>query len=219
MADYGVELAKIALEIQAIKLQPENPFTWASGYRMPIYNDNRLLLGNYEHRKLVADGLVHLVKTNGLKCDVIAGVASGAVPAATFLANELKMPLVYIAKQSKEHGLGKRVEGVMKKGQKLLLVEDLISTGKSSVSALQAARDEGAVLDTCVSIFTYEMKEAVEAFQQAGTKVYSLLTYTQLVKVAKDVGYITEADSKILEEWCGDPTGWGAKHGFPKVEK
>jgi orotate phosphoribosyltransferase len=164
MNDCAKSIARIALDIGAIKLSPQDPFTWASGYRNPIYNDNRLLLCDFEYRSLVTGGFEELVRREHIPFEVIAGTATAGVPWATSLADRLKMPLVYVREKPKTHGAGKQVEGVLKPGQKVLLVEDLISTGKSSGAAAEAIRREGGVVNAIVSIFTYELQEAAGCF-------------------------------------------------------
>jgi len=219
MKDYAKELAEIALEIKAIKLSPEDPFTWASGYRMPIYNDNRLLLGNYKHRALIAEGFAQLIKTENIALDVVAGTATAGISPGTTLADSLKAPFIYIRSKAKGHGLQNQIEGVLNSGEQVLLIEDLISTGGSSISALEAVREAGGVIETCFSIFSYGLDEAKKRFDGVECQVFSLLTFDRLLEIAIEKEYITQEQQEVLAEWQKDPFGWGEKHGFPKQEK
>lgn len=217
MSKIVESLAEAALKIGAIKLQPSNPFTWTSGYRMPIYNDNRLLLSNAESRLLVATGFAELIEKNNLSPEVISGTATAGIPHATTLADYLKLPLSYVRSKAKEHGLQNRLEGADVKGKKVVLVEDLISTGGSSADALKAVRDEGGNIDCCISIFTYGFPKATEQFSAISARYLSLLNFPALLEIAQRVKYISEADAKLLASWQEDPFAWGEKNGFPKV--
>ena len=219
MSSISHRLAQIALEIKAIKLNPKNPFTWVSGYRMPIYNDNRLLLGNYEHRDLVAQGFIDLITHNEIPYEVIAGTATAGIPFGMTLADRLKSPFVYVRDKPKGHGAGKRVEGFLRAGQRVLLVEDLISMGTSSTSALEALRAEGAVAETCLSIFNYEFQEFRDAFTKINVALHSLLGFAELLQVAQENAYISDAEYELLRSWSSEPTLWGEKHGFRRVVK
>ena len=221
--DYGYELAKIALDVGAIKLRPNDPFTWASGYRMPIYNDNRLLLGSASHRALVAEGFEYLIGARGIRVDVIAGTATAGIPPATTLADRLKLPLVYIRDKPKEHGMRNQIEGIdgdkSLEGRSALVVEDLISTGGSSFKAVEAARAADGQVSHLFSIFNYGLAEAAKLFSDGNCEVHSLLWYPALLEVAKVEGRIIPADMAVLEEWRLDPFNWGEKRGFPKKQK
>ncbi|MEK6871611.1 MAG: orotate phosphoribosyltransferase [Nanoarchaeota archaeon] len=237
-AYYGKEIARRALEIKAIKLNSENPFTWASGYRMPIYNDNRLFLGYPQHRKLIAEGFISLLDTIGedYECDIIAGTSTAGIsPATTFADYSLgPMPLIYIRDKPKDHGLKNQIEGIDAEnnlcGKRVLLIEDLISTGGSSAKAVAAIRDAQGECNYCFSIFNYGFIQAQQMFEGSESyesgkfltpacEVRSILHYTTLLEVAKETGYINDSEVKMLEEWRTDPFGWGVKRGFPKVEK
>lgn len=219
MSAISRRLAEIALEIKAIKLSPQDPFTWTSGYRMPIYNDNRLLLGSFEHRALVADGFVELIERHGLKFEVVAGIATAGVPFGTTLADRLRAPFVYIREKPKTHGTGKRVEGVLHPGERVLLIEDLISMGTSSTSALEALRSEGGAVESCLSIFNYEFQEARDAFARVNAVSYSLLGFAELLQVAREKSYIPAEQFETLASWSRQPTAWGEAHGFPKLAR
>ncbi|MEK6936412.1 MAG: orotate phosphoribosyltransferase [Nanoarchaeota archaeon] len=236
MKDYDRRIVQRGLEIKAIKLNPDKPFVWASGFQMPIYNDNRMFLFNPTHRQLITDGFVDMINEQNLFYDIIAGTSTSGIPLATSLSNKLGSPLIYIRDKPKDHGLKNQIEGIDAEDtlemKRVLLIEDLISTGGSSVNAVQAIRNANGVCEHCFSIFNYGFKEAEEMFQgkrpydkektkflTTPCKVKSLLTYDTLLKIAKETGYINSEQEKMLEEWREDPFNWGEKHGFPKVEK
>jgi len=223
--DYGKEIAKAGLEIKAIKLNPDNPFTWASGFQMPIYNDNRMFLGSYDNRRLIATAFLDLFQENGIKLNTIAGTSTAGISPATTLADLIQSPLIYVRDKPKDHGLKNQIEGIDAESdlenKDVILVEDLISTGGSSARAVQAIRNANGECNYCVSIFNYGLDKATQAFDQLDPKchVRSLLTYDKLLEIAKETGYVNDQQVTMLAEWRADPFGWGEKHGFPKVEK
>lgn len=220
--DYGKEIAKAGLNINAIKLRPNDPFKWASGYKMPIYNDNRMFLFFPEYRKLIREGFINLVKD--IPYEVIAGTSTSGIPPATTLADSLGKPMIYVRDKPKDHGLKNQIEGIDAEydlqRRKVVLIEDLISTGGSSARAVQAIRDANGECNYCVSIFNYGLDKAIQAFDNLEPKceVKSLLGYETLLEVARETGYIDNQQEKMLAEWREDPFGWGKKHGFPRVE-
>lgn len=227
------EVAKTGLEIGAIKLRPDNPFEWASGFRMPIYNDNRMFLFDDKNRKLIMHGFYYLVKN--LDFSVIAGTSTSGIPWGTLLADKFKASFVYVRDKPKDHGLRNQIEGIDDErdlwGHHVLLIEDLISTGGSSARAVQDIRNANCFCNYCLSIFNYGLDKAErifmgeEDYDKEGNRlefpceVKSILTYDDLLEVAKETGYINNQQEKMLAEWRADPLGWGEKHGFPKVEK
>ena len=221
--DYGKEIAKAGLDIKAIKLRPDDPFTWASGFRMPIYNDNRMFLFNDEDRKLITKSFYDLASDLGFS--VIAGTSTSGIPWGTLLANKFKSPFIYVRDKPKDHGLKNQIEGIDAEsdlgGHVAILIEDLISTGGSSARAVQAIRDANGTCNYCLSIFDYGLDKAVQAFGNLNPKceVKSLLTYETLLETAKETGYINDQQTEMLAEWRADPFGWGEKYGFPKVER
>ncbi|MBT4166074.1 orotate phosphoribosyltransferase [archaeon] len=233
--DYGREIARAGLEIGAIKLNPDKPFTWASGFKMPIYNDNRMFLFHPEHRELIVEGFDNLLYSEKMVYDFIAGTSTSGIPPATSLADALAMPLIYVRDKPKGHGLQNQIEGIDAesdlRGMHVVLIEDLISMGGSSARAVQGIRDAKGVCNNCISIFNYGLKEARDVFNgersydEKGNKlsspcnVNSLLTYDVLLDVAKEKGRINVGEREMLEEWREDYLGWGEKHGFPRVEK
>ncbi len=209
-------LSTIALEIAAIKIDTENPFTWASGYRMPVYNDNRRLLGNADHRLLIAKGFQTLIEERSIPVEVVAGTATAGIPHATSLANQIGTPLIYVRPAAKKHGLGNQIEGILLKGQQVVVVEDVISTGGSALKAVEAVRDSGSIVDHCVCIFHYGFKEAEQSFSQSHCQLHSLLTFTELVAYAGKSGTLKKEQISLLNEWYQDPFSWGESHGFPR---
>lgn len=223
--DRERQIAKAGLEIKAIKLRPNDPFTWASGFRMPIYNDNRMFLFQSEHRAMFAESFRDYLKSESIGYDVIAGTSTAGIPPATTLADLTGKPLIYVRDKPKGHGLKNQIEGIDAEsdlqGRRVVLIEDLISTGGSSAAAVQAIRDANGECNHCLSIFNYGLDKADEVFGNLKPKcnVGSLLTYDTLLEVAKETGYIDGQQTKMLSKWRADPFGWGEKHGFPKVEK
>ena len=211
---YSKELAKIALDIGAIKLDPEKPFTWASGYRMPIYNDNRLLLGNADHRLLVAEGFRSILQKEDIPVDVIAGTATAGIVPATTLANLLQTPLIYVRPLPKEHGLQNQIEGVLHPEQNVVVIEDLISTGGSALKCVEAIRHAGARVDHCLSIFTYGFQEATTQFSNAHCRMHPLLTFESLMQQAREDDSLGKEQCALLKSWHGDPFTWAERHGF-----
>jgi orotate phosphoribosyltransferase len=208
------QLAKISLEIGAIKINSKNPFTWASGYRMPLYNDNRMLLGNADHRTLIAEGMKSIIEKAGVQADVVAGVATAGIPHATSLANLTKLPLIYVRSSPKEHGLKNQVEGILKSGQNVVVVEDLISTGGSALKAVDTVREAGGVVKHCFGIFGYGFPEAKERFEKSQCQLHTLLDLDSLLKLAVKEGYIDSEEKQVVDTWRKSPFEWGKQQGF-----
>jgi orotate phosphoribosyltransferase len=215
----SIDLAKISLDIGAIKLNPKTPFPWASGYFMPIYNNNRELLRNYRNRKMIADGFKEIIQEENIDYNVIAGTSTAGISPGTTLADLLKAPFVYVREKAKDHGLMQQVEGKLYADERVILIEDLISTGGSSIKAVDGLRAAGGVVNDCLSIFNYNLDEAKTKFKGANCNFCSLLDYSTLISVARKEKYINNNHVQILAEWRKDPWNWGANHGFPRVEK
>jgi len=212
-------LAQILLEIGAVRIDPENPFTWASGYRMPVYNDNRLLLGDPNHRNRIARMMHSVVNENKMAVNCVAGIATGGIPHATSLANLMNTPMVYVRPSQKQHGTQNQVEGILKRNQNVIVVEDLVSTGGSSLKAIQALRSAGARVDHCLCIFNYGFPLAREAFQKSACTLHSLLTFEELIQFAEASGRIDSSQKSVLQDWYQDPFEWAPKHGFEAPPK
>ena len=201
-------LAEKLLEISAIKLQPDNPFVWASGWNSPIYTDNRKTLSFPDIRNFIKVELSRLIMENFGDAEVVAGVATGAIPQGALVADTLSLPFVYVRSSPKDHGLENLIEGNIKPGQKVVIVEDLVSTGRSSLKAAQALRDAGAEVVGMVAMFTYEFPIAAEAFEQEGVKLLTITNYSAMIKAAVATNYIKESDVVTLQQWRDDPAGW-----------
>ncbi len=201
-------LAKKLLGVSAVKLQPKNPFTWASGWKSPIYTDNRKTLSFPEVRSFVKVELTRLIKEKFAEFDVIAGVATGAIAQGALIADELDMPYVYIRSAAKDHGMGNLIEGEIKPGQKVVVVEDLISTGGSSLKAVEAVRQAGCEVVGMVAIFTYGFPLAEEKFKEAGVTLYTLSNYNAVLEAAAETGYINSEEIETLKVWRENPSQW-----------
>ena len=204
-------LAKKLLSISAIKLQPQNPFTWASGWNSPIYTDNRKTLSYPEVRTFIKVELCRLVEEHFGNVDAIAGVATGAIAQGALVADELNLPYVYVRSSPKDHGLENLIEGNLKPGQKVVVVEDLISTGGSSLKAVEAIRAAGCEVIGMVAIFTYGFPVATDAFEKAGVKLLTLSNYNAMLAAALEIDYIKPEDVEALKEWRRDPANWAPK--------
>ena len=196
------------LNIEAVKLSPSQPFTWASGLKSPIYCDNRKTLSFPEVRTHIKEGLVHLIKTKFPQVEVIAGVATGAIAQGVLVAQEMNLPFVYVRSEEKKHGLTNMVEGVIKAGQKVVVVEDLVSTGQSSLKAVHALRDLKCNVLGMVAIFTYELPIANERFKESNVILHALTDYGTLVVEAAEKSYIKTNEQATLNEWKKDPQAW-----------
>jgi orotate phosphoribosyltransferase len=208
------KLARISLEIGAIKFSPDQPFKWASGHQMPIYNDNRLLLGNSAHRTLVAKGFQELLKARSAQFDVIAGTATAGIPHATTLADMLQLPLIYVRSATKSHGMGNKIEGPLKQNQKVLVIEDLISTGGSAANAVTAIREAGGTVNHCFSIFSYGFAVATNNFNSISCESHSILKFPQLLEIALSTENLSIKDIEILKSWQKNPFKWTENKGL-----
>ncbi|NCU16221.1 orotate phosphoribosyltransferase [Pallidibacillus pasinlerensis] len=202
-------LADKLLEIGAVSLSPNDPYTWASGIKSPIYCDNRLTLGYPTLRKEIAKEMTKLIKTHFSDVQLIAGTATAGIPHAAWVSDIMNLPLCYVRSSSKGHGKQNQIEGHYFDGQKAVVIEDLISTGKSSVQAAIALKDAGVEVLGVVSIFTYELPEAVDQFEQIGIPYYSLTSFSTLLDTATENGKITEAEKKYILKWKENPRVWG----------
>ncbi|MBD5234267.1 MAG: orotate phosphoribosyltransferase [Bacteroidales bacterium] len=201
-------LAEKLLKISALKLQPANPFVWASGWNSPIYTDNRRTLSYPEVRSFIKVELTRLILEQFEDVDAIAGVATGAIAQGALVADELNLPYVYVRSTPKDHGLENLIEGDLRQGQKVVVIEDLVSTGKSSLKAVEAIRNAGCEVIGMVALFSYGFPVAEENFAQAGVKLVTLSNYNAMLDVALDTRYITENDLETLRQWREDPANW-----------
>jgi orotate phosphoribosyltransferase len=206
-------LAGLLLQIKAVSLRPDEPFTWASGLKSPIYCDNRVTLSHPRVRTYLREQMATLIRDQYPAVDVIAGVATGAIALAALVAQELDLPMVYVRSAPKEHGRQNLIEGELPKNAKVVVIEDLISTGKSSLQAVDALRDAGAHVLGMAAIFTYGFPAASEAFTTADCKLRTLSDYDHLLKAAQSRGTLTQTELEALSGWRLDPKGWSGAKG------
>lgn len=202
-------IASQLLKISAVKLQPEAPFTWASGWKSPFYCDNRKALSYPDVRTLVCESLCELIKEKFGEFDVVAGVATGAIAQGALVADRLGKPFVYVRSSAKDHGLANLIEGYLEQGSKVMVVEDLISTGGSSLKAVEALRNAGSEVVGMVASFTYGFPVATEAFENANVQLETLTDYQSMLNAALQSGYIKEESLDTLNEWRKNPSEWG----------
>lgn len=202
------KVAAMLLQIEAIKLNTEKPFTWSSGWKSPIYCDNRLSLSYPEIRTAIKNGLVEAIRENYFSVEAIAGVATAGIPQGALVAEALNLPFLYVRSKPKDHGMENLIEGRLTKGQKVVVVEDLISTGGSSLKVVEALRKEGAQILGMVSIFNYGFDHATRNFYDADVSLISLSDFSHMLKYALDQKYITEEQLISLKAWRIDPAGW-----------
>ncbi|HEX2977344.1 MAG TPA: orotate phosphoribosyltransferase [Bacteroidales bacterium] len=209
MENFSRKTAEFLLQINAIKLQPSNPFTWASGWKSPIYCDNRKTLSFPEIRSYIRDSFAKMVKELYPEAELIAGVATGAIAHGALAADKLGLPFIYVRSGAKEHGLGNQIEGYFEPGQKVVVIEDLISTGGSSLNAVKALREAGCEVLGMTAIFTYEFRKASDAFAAENCRLDTLSSYSALIEAALGTGYIGQSEVETLKKWRVDPASWG----------
>lgn len=202
-------VAEKLLKIKAVKLQPANPFTWASGWKSPFYCDNRKTLSYPAVRNLIKIEIVHTILQNFPQVEAIAGVATGAIAQGALVAEELGLPFVYIRSSPKDHGLENLIEGDLKPNQKVVVIEDLISTGGSSLAAVNAVRNNGSEVLGMVGIFTYGFPVSEKKFAENNVKLVTLTNYDAILNEALAINYVTKEEIKTLQEWRKDPAAWG----------
>ena len=207
MTDASI-IAEKLLQVSAVKLNPEQPYTWASGWKSPIYCDNRSVLSHPYVRDFIKSELCNVIFEKFQNAEVLAGVATAGIPWGAMAADQLKLPFIYVRPKPKEHGLGNQIEGQYQPGQKVLVIEDLISTGKSSLQAVDALLDKGLEVIGMVSIFTYGFTIANDNFENRGLKVHSLTDYPSLLTLALQKGLIQEDQLPMLDQWRQDPANW-----------
>ena len=209
--DTASKTAELLLQINAIKLNPGNPFTWASGWKSPIYCDNRITLSFPPIRNYLKDEFAKNIEKQFGKPDVIAGVATGAIGIGLLVAEALALPFVYVRPEPKKHGRLNQIEGFLQKGQNVVVIEDLISTGNSSLMAVEALKEAGANVKGMAAIFSYGFQVAEENFKKANVDLYTLSNYENLLPLAVNKKYITEEEEKTLQEWRTNPSTWGVE--------
>ncbi|KYP20843.1 orotate phosphoribosyltransferase [Streptococcus parauberis] len=202
------QIAAELLDIKAVYLKPEDPFTWASGIKSPIYTDNRITLSYPETRTIIENGFVEIIKAHYPEVEVIAGTATAGIPHGAIIADKMNLPFAYIRSKPKDHGAGNQIEGRVLPGQKMVIIEDLISTGGSVLDAAAAAIREGAEVLGVVAIFTYQLPKATASFKEAGIELITLSNYSELIRVAKVKGYIDADGLQLLKKFKEDQENW-----------
>jgi orotate phosphoribosyltransferase len=209
MTTAAAAIAEKLLQINAVKLSIDTPYTWASGWKSPIYCDNRKALGYPYIRDFIKSELSAVIFEHFADAETIAGVATAGISWGAMAADQLKLPFMYVRPKPKEHGMGNQIEGMYEKGQRVVVVEDLISTGKSSLQVCEVLQQEGLIIDGMISIFNYGFPQAEKAFADAGIKLISLSNYDALINHAKTTGVITEVQINTLLQWKQNPAEWG----------
>ena len=208
MMSAASSIAEKLLQINAVKLNIENPYTWASGWKSPIYCDNRRALGFPFVRDFIKSELSAVIFEQFAEAETIAGVATAGISWGAMAADQLKLPFMYVRPKPKEHGMGNQIEGMYEAGQRVIVIEDLISTGKSSLQVCEVLQKEGLVIEGMISIFNYGFPQATAAFKKAGIKLYSLSNYEALINHAKEQGELNEAALNSLLKWRENPAEW-----------
>ena len=202
------KIAEALLDIEAVKLSPAAPFTWASGIKSPIYCDNRLTISYPAIRKEIANGIADLIRQNYPSAEVIAGTATAGIPHAAWVADILELPLIYVRSKPKDHGKGKQTEGVLRENQKVVLIDDLLSTGGSVLKAATALENENAVVLGVVGIFSYELRDLQENFAKRNLTFHTLTNFSELIEAAQQKSLFTQAEVDSMFEWKKSPKNW-----------
>ena len=210
--EIAQQFAERLLDIEAVSLSPDAPFTWASGLHSPIYCDNRVTLSDPQIRDLIASGLADLVRANFDQVDVVAGTATAGIAHAALAADRLGAPMAYVRSAPKDHGRGNQIEGRIPDGSKVVMVEDLISTGGSVLKAAQAVEREGSTVVGVLALFSYQLEKGHRAFEEAGLPLYTLSNYPTLIEAAAESGRITPEQLATLQTWSSDPQAWSDAH-------
>lgn len=211
--DASIRIARALLDIEAVALRPDAPFTWTSGLAAPIYCDNRRTISYPRIRRSIRDGFMSCLRRESLLTSTVAGTATAGIPHAAWLAEAIDQPMVYVRSRSKEYGQGERIEGVLREGDSVVVVEDLISTGGSALDAVEAVQSAGASAEAVLAIFSYELDAADRAFREAGVERHVLTTFSTLLDVAYENGHLTDKNLETLKTWRKDPAAWSLEHG------
>jgi orotate phosphoribosyltransferase len=216
VSDLTMQIAEGLIDIGAVGFTPHTPITFKSGIQSPIYVDNRTVPYHWRVWQLVIHGFAQMIEARGIQFDVIAGIETAGIPHSAALAYHLRMPSVFVRKEAKDHGAKKRVEGGEVRGKQVLLIEDHISTGGSSLAGVQALRAEGAIVEYCLAITSYAFSEATTQFSEAGVSLHVLATLPDLLAAARKKALFGDAEMAVLEDWVSDPRGWAVRQGIEK---
>lgn len=208
------KVAKLLLDLHAVTLNVQKPFTYASGILSPVYTDCRILISYPNKRQIIRDLYLEAISKTNKQFDVIAGTATAGIPHAAWIADKLELPMIYVRGKPKDHGKGNQIEGILKNGQKVAVIEDLVSTGESSAETVGAIRNAGGICSDIFAIITYGMKKSQEVFAKNDITLTFLTDFATVVTVAKQEGYIKKEEQAIIMDWISDPSGWGSRaHG------
>lgn len=205
------QVAKYLLEVEAVKLSPAKPFTWASGWKSPIYCDTRKTLSYPVIRKYMVESIINIIKERFANVEMIAGVATGGIAWGAIVADALGIPFAYVRSAPKDHGMGNQVEGVIKQGTKMVVIEDLVSTGKSSLEAAKALAKSGAIIKGMIALFSYNFDVARYSFENADVELHTLSNYDTLIDIARETSYVKEEEVETLRAWRVRPSVWGTE--------
>mgnify|MGYP001567114478 CR=1 FL=1 len=207
MAD---KVADILLKINAVVLRTKHPFRWVSGILSPIYTDNRLLMSYPKDRDFIVNSFIKMLRKEKIKCDGFAGTATAGIPWAAWIAQRMKKPMVFVRSESKDHGKQNQIEGIVESGKTYVVVEDLISTGGSSLNTINAVREKNGIVENCIAIFTYELEKSKNNFESANVRLHALTNFTNLIKTALQKKYIARDELSHIMDWKKNPEGWVA---------
>jgi orotate phosphoribosyltransferase len=211
--DISEKVSLILLKINAVTLNPKKPYRYASGILSPVYTDCRVLISFPKERKIIRDLYIEAIKQAG-NFDVIAGTATAGIPHAAWIAEKMGLPMIYVRGSSKDHGKGNQIEGILRKGQTVVIIEDLISTSSSSIDSAIAIRNTGAKVSHIFAITTYQMKKAKVNLKQNKLKLHTLTTFAETVKAAEEMNLITNSEKEVILKWTKDPPNWGKQMGY-----
>lgn len=211
MNNVSETVAKLLLELNAVSLNVKKPFRYASGILSPVYTDCRVLMAYPDKRRTISDLYIDAIKKSGVQFDVVAGTATAGIPHAAWIADKLNLPMVYVRGKAKDHGKENLMEGIIKNGQKAIVIEDLISTGESAINSVKAVKAAGGTISHVFAIITYGMQKAEDSFKENNLKLISLTSFQDVVEIAKKMGYIKEDEIDLILEWIADPISWGKK--------
>jgi orotate phosphoribosyltransferase len=209
-----MKIASLLLNEKAVSLEPSKPFRYASGILSPIYCDNRILLTSPDSRKEITDSFINIIKKNDLQFDVICGVATAGIVWGALIAEKLGSKFIYVRSEKKDHGKQSAIEGKLENGQRILVIEDLVSTGGSSIKAIENIREAGGIVNDCLAIFSYGMQKAEQSFLENKCNLITITNLTELLDYAVDSANISEKQKDIILEWIKEPATWGKTHGF-----
>lgn len=214
MNNISKTVAKMLLELDAVSLNSKKPFRYASGILSPVYTDCRVLMAYPDKRRKIRDFYIEVIKKSGVSFEVVAGTATAGIPHAAWIADKLNLPMVYVRGKAKDHGKENMMEGIIKKGQKAVVIEDLISTGESAINSVNVVRAAGGEVSHVFSIITYGLTKAQQTFKENKLKLVSLTTFQDVVKEAQNMNYIDKKDMQLILDWTSNPTTWGKRMGF-----